>query len=87
MSVDLVGMRFHRGRHLWHVRGIVDDRLICRRWWRRRQEWHYEGLDAMEIDLIADYNDEHDIPAPVMEWATQQLRATRGASTAGTEKI
>lgn len=29
---------------LWHVRGLVDGRAVCRTWLKGKQRWHYDCL-------------------------------------------
>lgn len=40
-----VGVKFKDGDDLWHVRAIVDDKAVCRRWRTAKQWWHYECID------------------------------------------
>ncbi len=40
----------HPGGHLdklWHVRGHVDGLIVVRRWFKRKQCWHYEVLSLV----------------------------------------
>jgi FAD/FMN-containing dehydrogenase len=47
-----VGVSFHSGRDLWHVRAIVDDMAVCRKWFKTKQRWHYETLDAIWFEVF-----------------------------------
>lgn len=42
MSFAIVYGIDHPGNALWHVRGIVDGRAVCRNWLRHKQRWHYD---------------------------------------------
>lgn len=36
---------------LFHVRGVVDGRLIMRTWFRHRRRWHYVCATPSEIKV------------------------------------
>jgi hypothetical protein len=40
---------------VWHVRGIVDGRAVCRRWRATKQRWHYEVLDWIWFDAFKEH--------------------------------
>ncbi|MFN3624420.1 MAG: hypothetical protein ACK4TP_10195 [Hyphomicrobium sp.] len=39
------GASFSAGRSVWHVRVLIDEGAVCRRWMNRLQRWQYEHLD------------------------------------------
>jgi hypothetical protein len=39
-----VGESFKVAGDLWHVRALVDDGALCRRWRSAKKRWHYEFL-------------------------------------------
>lgn len=48
-----VGSKFHLFRDgPWHVRGFVDDTVVCRIWQRRRQSWHYEAHHIEKLAIM-----------------------------------
>lgn len=36
---------FAEHSNLWHIRGIIDDRAVCRRWIKEKKSWYYAVLD------------------------------------------
>ncbi len=34
----------HR-RHIFHIRGIVDDQAVIREWWPSKQRWNYTCVE------------------------------------------
>ena len=39
------------GRGLIHVRGLVDDVLVCREWYRRKRRWCYFCVSGLELSF------------------------------------
>lgn len=52
---DLIGKKFPHpfrvGRPPFHVRGIVDGKIVGRSWLRSKQDWLYEVL---EMDCLSE---------------------------------
>ena len=48
------------GKHLWHIRAVVDDRAVCRRW--KNFQWEYKVLEPEFFDVYREHIafEEHD---------------------------
>lgn len=69
--MSLVGLTYRYGIYLWHVRAVVDDRLVVRRWWRSKQRWEWSVVDADTI--LSAYSLRPDAMAPaLLAWARGQ---------------
>lgn len=40
---------------LWHIRGIVDDMAVCRRWNASKKRWEYEVQNEAFFQAYADF--------------------------------
>lgn len=45
------GVSFRARGERWHVRGLVDDQAVCRRWRSEKQWWHYECIDPFWFEI------------------------------------
>ena len=48
------GAKFAHSRNTWEVRGVVDDRAVCRVWYNgiRHKEWRYALFGPKEFSLM-----------------------------------
>ena len=46
-----IDTKFHWAGDLWHVRGYIDDGIVCRRWRSAKQRWHYEWFSPVIISM------------------------------------
>ena len=48
------GVKFHLFNAIWHVRGIVDDQAVLRRWSQAKRRWIYRVEDEVFFHVNRD---------------------------------
>lgn len=54
---------FTEFKKVWHVRAIVDDRAVCRRWIPGKRSWNYDILDETYFQVYKEVLRQHYQPS------------------------
>lgn len=49
---ELHKIKLRYGRKVYHVRGIVDDQVICRFWRQTKQRWEYTAYCPVQMSVF-----------------------------------